>query len=124
MKNTFKAWRQANGLTQFQAADALGVARSTIARYEAGHTIPKTVSLAMLAIGKSPEVRAVLDGHVVVGSREAWCAFLDASAWSVDTGDLFLLLEDKYDKKTLQAAKDLKEQLTFALDPSHTAGQG
>lgn len=50
MKNTFKAWRQANGLTQFQAADALGVARSTIARYEAGYPLPKVVLLAMTAL--------------------------------------------------------------------------
>jgi len=48
--NKFKEWRQANGLTQHQAADALGISRATVARYEAGQEIPQVVAMAMLYI--------------------------------------------------------------------------
>jgi transcriptional regulator with XRE-family HTH domain len=41
----FKEWRRRLGLSQEQAAEALGLSRNTIARYEAGHT-PQIVDLA------------------------------------------------------------------------------
>jgi transcriptional regulator with XRE-family HTH domain len=41
----FKEWRRRLGLSQEHAAEALGLSRNTIARYEAGHT-PQIVDLA------------------------------------------------------------------------------
>ncbi|MET4636133.1 helix-turn-helix domain-containing protein [Kaistia defluvii] len=54
----FKSWRDEMGMTQSQAADALGVARGTILNYESGSrrddgrpvAIPKTVALACAAL--------------------------------------------------------------------------
>ena len=43
----FRDWRKARGLTQEQAAVALGISARMLAYYEAGsHPIPKTVTLA------------------------------------------------------------------------------
>lgn len=60
-----KAWRKALGLTQRQAADALGLSRAAITNYEAGFrhgtgepvVIPRTVALACAALraGLGPE---------------------------------------------------------------------
>ena len=50
MKNEdFKKWRESRGLTQHQAAEALGLARSTIARYEVG-PVPRVVELACIGL--------------------------------------------------------------------------
>jgi len=54
----FKHWRKKNGLTQQQAADALGLIRLTVTNYERGTRlgsgseikIPRTVALACAAI--------------------------------------------------------------------------
>lgn len=54
----FKAWRAAMGLSQQQAAEALGLSRLSIINYEAGRrredgrpvAIPKTVELACAAL--------------------------------------------------------------------------
>lgn len=45
-KEDFKQWRSRLGLSQHQAAERLALARSTIARYEAGEDIPLVVELA------------------------------------------------------------------------------
>lgn len=54
----FKAWRLGLGLTQSEAAEALGLSKASIANYEAGRRredgrpveIPKTVALACAAV--------------------------------------------------------------------------
>jgi transcriptional regulator with XRE-family HTH domain len=46
-----KAWRERLGMTQQQAAVALGLERRTLIRYELGErSIPKAVALACAAI--------------------------------------------------------------------------
>jgi len=45
-----RGWRRSLGLTQQQAADALGVSKPTITRMEAGGTVPLTTRLAMAAL--------------------------------------------------------------------------
>lgn len=54
----FKAWRKALGLTQAEAADALGISKPTVENYERGVRrdtggaveIPKHIALACAAI--------------------------------------------------------------------------
>jgi len=54
----FKCWRKKNGLTQQQAADALGLIRITVTNYERGSRlgsgseikIPRSIALACAAI--------------------------------------------------------------------------
>jgi transcriptional regulator with XRE-family HTH domain len=57
----FKAWRERMDLSQPAAADALGIARSTVQMYELGHRkddhgreviIPKPIRLACAALEK------------------------------------------------------------------------
>lgn len=48
---TFRAWRKRLGLRQRQAAEALGVTREQVSRYERGvHPISRTVALACAAV--------------------------------------------------------------------------
>lgn len=47
----FRAWRAHMQWTQAQAGEALGLAKSTIEKYESGaNEVPKTVRLACLAL--------------------------------------------------------------------------
>jgi len=47
----FKAWRLALGLTQTEAADALGISKRMVIYYEQGrYPVPKSVSLACFAV--------------------------------------------------------------------------
>ncbi|PWC81263.1 hypothetical protein TSH64_01070 [Azospirillum sp. TSH64] len=49
----FLAWRKAQGMTQGDAGDRLGVTRRTVQLYEAGEQpIPRTVALACRAIAE------------------------------------------------------------------------
>jgi transcriptional regulator with XRE-family HTH domain len=54
----FKAWRKAQGLTQAQAGEQLGVDRGTIIRWENGTRAPagKLLELACQALGKEKAV--------------------------------------------------------------------
>ena len=46
-----KTWRKASGLTQKEAADALGIHKQTVSTYERGFcAIPKTVELATVGL--------------------------------------------------------------------------
>lgn len=47
---SFIAWRKRLGLSQAKAAEALGMGKRQIQKYEAGTPIPLTVRLAMSAI--------------------------------------------------------------------------
>jgi DNA-binding XRE family transcriptional regulator len=60
---TFAAWRKRLGLTQKQAADALGCSLRSISNYEGGHwPIPLAIELACEGLSwrgkKKPKIRA------------------------------------------------------------------
>jgi DNA-binding XRE family transcriptional regulator len=73
----FRAWRQAMGYTQHQAAEILGYARGTVQIYDEGKKTPsRSLMLAMYAIaqgippyGYSSEFYSEARKH---GGREAW----------------------------------------------------
>ncbi len=50
-------------------------------------------------------------GKTVETDLKTWIAFLEAGFWTIDSGDFYLLLRDKYDHDTLDKVGDLKEQL-------------
>lgn len=60
---SFRAWRKSLGLTQLQAAEAIGVSRDSVWLYEAGRRrddgrpveIPRTVALACAAVSAGLE---------------------------------------------------------------------
>lgn len=60
---SFRQWRKSLGLTQLQAAEAIGVSRDSVWLYEAGKrrddgrpvAIPRTVALACAAISAGLE---------------------------------------------------------------------
>lgn len=56
-------------------------------------------------------VTVIINGQSTQIPERVWAAFMDAAAWVVDSGDIYNLLEDKYDRATLQAVRDLKVQL-------------
>lgn len=51
---TFRAWQQALGLSNRQAADVLGLSVETVNKYRAGATIPDVVALACRAVEHNP----------------------------------------------------------------------
>lgn len=52
---TFAEWRARLGLTQVQAAEALGRTRRQVQYYDAGREVPRVVRLAMLYLAEHPE---------------------------------------------------------------------
>jgi hypothetical protein len=56
-----------------------------------------------------------IDGKEIIVRDKVLRAFLDASAWVIDSGDIFALLDDKYDRETLQAVRDLKGEIDSYL---------
>lgn len=48
VKHTLKQWRQLTGLTQEALAEAIGVDRTTLIRWEQGKTQPKADDIANL----------------------------------------------------------------------------
>lgn len=57
----FKQWRSRLGLSQHQAAERLDLARSTVARYEAGDEIPTVVELACQRLEDLHTVKSITD---------------------------------------------------------------
>lgn len=54
----FRVWRLDHGMSQAEAADALGLTSRTVQTYEAGkREVPRTVLLAMRGYDTSPELR-------------------------------------------------------------------
>ena len=52
-KDEFRDWRKRLGMTQIQAANALGMSRRSIIDYEHGQPIPRVVELASQAVEAS-----------------------------------------------------------------------
>jgi len=62
--HSFREWRKGLGYSQQEAADALGISRSSVELYEAGRRrgadarpveIPKTIALACAAVSRGLE---------------------------------------------------------------------
>ena len=59
----FKEWRKRMRLSQEAAAEALGLSRNTIVRYETDHETPQVVDLACAYLEEhGPAVRPLLAG--------------------------------------------------------------
>ena len=56
-------------------------------------------------------VRITIDNQTFDVPEKVWHAFMDATAWIVDSGDMYTLLSDKYDRETLDALRELKGDL-------------
>lgn len=56
--SSFRAWQVALGLSNQEAADALGLTLGTIKNYRNGHTIPPAVAVACRAMMNDPHVIA------------------------------------------------------------------
>jgi hypothetical protein len=55
---SFRAWQAALGLSNQEAADALGLTLGTIKNYRGGHTIPPAVAVACRAMLNDPHIIA------------------------------------------------------------------
>jgi len=44
---------------------------------------------------------------------KVWKAFLAASSFAIDSGDLYVYLSDDFSKKTLKKVQDLKTKLDY-----------
>lgn len=56
--DSFRAWQAALGLSNQEAADALGLTLGTIKNYRNGHAIPPAVAVACRAMMKDPHIIA------------------------------------------------------------------